>query len=127
MATTFALSIDVFAFAIWQILQQIFHATFTPIRQFDGRRHRLDFLDQRLSNELRPIAIRTVDVWNGANVAATRAIVAITSFLIHVDMEASVFFIAFTTTDTKTTHAAFIGQFETGRRWYDARNFAFII
>jgi len=127
MATTFALTIDVFAFAIRQILQQIFHAAFTPIRQFNSSRHGFHFLGQRLTNELSPIAIGAIDVWNGADVATTRAIIPVTRFLVHINMEASVLFIAFAATNTETAHATFIGQFETGWRWDDAWYFAFVI
>jgi len=127
MATTFALTIDVFAFAIRQILHQIFHASFAPIGQFDSRGHGFHFLNQRLTDERRPITIGTVHIWNGAHFGASRAVVATARLLIHVDMEATVFFVAFTASYTETAHAAFVGQFEAGRRWYHTGYFAFII
>jgi len=80
-----------------------------------------------LANEFGPIAFGAIDVRDAAHVATARAIVAITSFLVHVDMEASFLFLAFTATNTETAHAAFVGNFETGRSRDDARDFSFVI
>lgn len=113
MATAFALTVDVFAFSIWQIFEQIFHSTFTPIR--GSAHHGLHSFDQRLTNERSPVAAGTVDVRDGANLGATRAIVVGARFLINVDVEATVLFLAFAATDTETAHAAFVRNFETGR------------
>jgi hypothetical protein len=127
VTTTFALTVDVFAFAIRQILQQIFQSAFTPIRQLDSGGHGLDFLDDTLTNEFGPVAFGSVQIRNSADVGATRAIFGTARFLIHVDMEASFSFLAFAASDTETAQTAFFGQFESGRSRDDGWDFAFVV
>jgi len=106
VTATFALTIDVFAFSERQILEQIFHAAFAPVGS--GAHHGLDFLDQRLTDECGPVAVGAVDVRDGANVGATRTVVAVARFLVHVNVKASVFLLTFTATDTETAQTAFV-------------------
>jgi len=127
MTATFALTIDVFAFAIWQVLQQVLQSALAPIWQFGCDGHRLDLFHDGLANELRPVAAGAVDVWNRADVGASRAVVGAARFLLHVDVEATILFIAFSATNTETAHAAFLGHFEAGRRWNGAEDFALVV
>lgn len=127
MTTTFALTIDVLAFAVGQVLQQVFQSALAPVWHLGRRGHRLDLLHDRLTEELRPVATRAVHIRNRANVGATRALFGTTRFLFHVDMEATVDFLAFSATNTETAHAALFGQYETGRSRNDAQNLALVV
>lgn len=125
VAAAFALSVDVFAFSVGQIFEQVFQTAFAPIRQFDAAGHRFDFFNDRLSHELRPVAVISGQLRHGTNVGTSGAIFFSASFFVHFDMETSLFAIAFTAANTKTAHAAFFWNLETGWRWYNIRYVAF--
>jgi len=127
VTTTLALTIDVFAFAIRQILQQVLQAAFAPIGQLGGRGHRLDLLHDGLTNELGPVAAGAIHIRNGADVGATRTILGATRFLLHVDVEASIHFVAFSATNAETAHAALVWQLKSGRGWNSSQDFALVV
>jgi len=126
VTATFALAVDVLAFSVWQILQQILQSTLAPIRQLDSGGHGFDLLDDGLANEFGPIAFRAIQIRNGANVSATRAVLVTARFLVHVDVEAAFRFVALAATNAETAQAAFIRQLEAGRSGNHVRNFAFV-
>lgn len=127
VTTTLALAVDVFAFAVRQILQQILHSALAPVGQFGGRSDSFDLLDDRFSNEFGPVAVGAVQIGDRANFGATRAIFGAASFLVHVDVEASVGLLAFAATNTEAAHAAFVGDSETSGRRHDVGDFALVV
>jgi len=109
VTTTLALAVDILAFSVRQILQQILHAAFAPIRQLDSGSHGFDLLDDGLANEFGPVAFGAIQIRDGANVGATRAVLVTASFLVHVDVKAAFFFVALAATNAETAQAAFLG------------------
>jgi len=126
VTTTLALTVDVFAFAIWQILQQVLQSAFAPIRQLGSGRHGFNLLDDGLANEFGPVALGAVQVRDGANVGATRAVLGTARLLVHVDVEASFGLVAFAATNAEAAQAAFFGQLKPGRSLDDVGDFALV-
>lgn len=108
MTAAFALTIDVFAFAIWQVLEQVLQTAFAPVGHLGRSGHGFHLLHNRLTNHLGPIAAGAIHVWNSADISAAWAILSTARFLLHVDIEASVDFVAFGAADFETAHAALI-------------------
>jgi len=127
VTATLTLTRHILALAIRQVLQQVLHSALTPIGQLGSGGHGLDFLDEVLANEFGPIAVGAVQIGDGANVGATRAVFSAARLLVHVDVEASISAVAFAATNTETAHAAFFGHGESGRRWDDAGDFALVV
>lgn len=127
MTTTFALTIDVLAFSVRQVFQQVLQSALAPIGQFGGRGHSFDLLNESLTDELGPVAVGAVQVRNRANVGAAGAVFVTARFLVHLNMEATVLLLALAAADTETAQTTFFWQLKSGRSGNDAGNFAFVV
>lgn len=113
VTTTFTLVSGLLAFSVRDVAHQTGDAPFLPIGH--GSRKSLGLLEQGLADALAPIARTVFGLGQGAHVAAGRAIVRPAGFFLAVDMEASVFAIAFSATGLEATIAALFGDLESGR------------